>query len=321
MEKETFVFRISWYKVLKNLPGDIQLEVYNAIMSYASGEGISDLSAMASVAFAFIKEDIDKDLAKYSEKIERRREAGKSGSEKRWGEKSEKSDNEQAENQDVIPSDSKNSKSNKAIAKDSKNSKSHFCQNLRSDGDGDGDGVYENNEKDKSFSCYSLTPNPFEGLSEEKKQQFLFFLSEFFFRNYTQPNIELDNCIAYNRTGGRKWDQMSDEERNSCIRLWKQKDPNTGKVIPPSRFPPRLLGEWKKIFTRLSGLNAPPEVLLEALSDKIAFNPVKFGNFTISLPGTGALFRFIQEHHGELSEAFTSLKSLAKCEQVVFRAV
>ncbi|MBS9774738.1 MAG: hypothetical protein KGV59_06240 [Tenacibaculum sp.] len=79
MKRDSFVFYKSWLNVIKDLPKDVQLEIYHAIMEYAINGNLVELKPMAKVAFAFIKQDIDRDTEKYISIVERNRENGKKG--------------------------------------------------------------------------------------------------------------------------------------------------------------------------------------------------------------------------------------------------
>lgn len=83
--------------VISDLPDDIRLEVYDAVIRYGiSGETI-DLKPMARIAFGFMKMAIDKDKEAYS----RRSEAGSRGGRPRKDETNENQEkpNETNENQ------------------------------------------------------------------------------------------------------------------------------------------------------------------------------------------------------------------------------
>ena len=77
MKKETFIFYKDWANVLNDLPDTIQLEIYQAITAYAFGTTPKELSPLASVAFAFIKQTIDRDIEKYLSVSQARSQAGK----------------------------------------------------------------------------------------------------------------------------------------------------------------------------------------------------------------------------------------------------
>ena len=79
MKKETFIFYKDWANVLNDLPDTIQLEIYQAITAYAFGTTPKELSPLASVAFAFIKQTIDRDIEKYLSVSQARSQAGKKG--------------------------------------------------------------------------------------------------------------------------------------------------------------------------------------------------------------------------------------------------
>lgn len=138
----------------------------------------------------------------------------------------------------------------------------------------DNDSVYDcvyDNEKDKSFSsCYS-TPNPFQGASEEEKQK-IHLLVVFFFNNYRDPAAEVDKFLAYNNTGGRVWAKMEEEERKSCLNLWRQKD-GDGKTVPADRLPEGDLARWWDIYSLMIASQAPEQVLRDALDKDIKFAP------------------------------------------------
>lgn len=77
MERTSFVFHKEWRFATMNLPTDIRAEIYDAIIEYGlSGTIPAGMKPMASVAFSFIKNDIDKDLAKYTAICERNRANG-----------------------------------------------------------------------------------------------------------------------------------------------------------------------------------------------------------------------------------------------------
>ena len=79
MKKETFIFYKDWANVLNDLPDTIQLEIYQAITAYAFGTTPKELSPLASVAFAFIKQTIDRDIEKSLLVSQARSQAGKKG--------------------------------------------------------------------------------------------------------------------------------------------------------------------------------------------------------------------------------------------------
>ncbi len=77
--KDTFVFYRSWQNVIGELPDATQLEIYRAITEYALNDTTIDLSEVAKVAFAFIRQDIDRDIEKYNAICEKNRENAKLG--------------------------------------------------------------------------------------------------------------------------------------------------------------------------------------------------------------------------------------------------
>ena len=80
MKRKWFAFKFQWYDALKEYEPGVRLEVYDAIMEYATAGDVKDLSPLAKMAFTFIKNDIDENCARYDEIYEKRRMAAN----KRW---------------------------------------------------------------------------------------------------------------------------------------------------------------------------------------------------------------------------------------------
>ena len=79
MERDTFVFYKDWLNVIRDLPSEVQLEVYQAIAEYAIYGNLIELKPLAKVAFGFVKQTIDRDTQKYMSIKEKRKEAGAKG--------------------------------------------------------------------------------------------------------------------------------------------------------------------------------------------------------------------------------------------------
>ena len=270
MERETFVFRTSWYRVIKTLAPETQLEVYSAIMRHAEGEQEEELSPMAAIAFAFIADDMDRDSNRYTERVEKNRQ----NIAKRWAKKNA------AEN--GIPTDTKNTTVYERIPTDTKEKVvKGRIHDYDHDNDCDYDYEYDNeNEKDKSFSCCSYPQTP-EGASEQQQEERI--LSEnFFFRNYRHPHAEVEKFLAFNRTGDRDWDKMTEKEKASCLKLWTQKDAK-GNAVPTDRFPPDFLELWKQVYATCKRLKAPPEILTALLADSVRQKTTPNGKFELWL--------------------------------------
>lgn len=76
-DKQTFVFRLEWAQVLQQQPDSIRLAVYDAIIDYVQNGKEPAQNSAVYFAFLFIKNQIDKDAAKYEEVCAKRAEAGK----------------------------------------------------------------------------------------------------------------------------------------------------------------------------------------------------------------------------------------------------
>ena len=95
MKKETFLFYADWLNVIRDLPSEVQLEVYQAIAEYAIYGNLIELKPLAKVAFGFVKQTIDRDTQKYISISEKRSEAGKKGGRRLKDNKLEESNEKQ----------------------------------------------------------------------------------------------------------------------------------------------------------------------------------------------------------------------------------
>ncbi len=68
-----------WADALSAHSEGIRLEVYEAIIKYATTKELSELSPISQMAFSFIREEIDRNEAKYTETVERNRANGAKG--------------------------------------------------------------------------------------------------------------------------------------------------------------------------------------------------------------------------------------------------
>ena len=77
--KKTFLFNLEWFEILAEYPEDVRLEVYEAVMTYASTGSVPELSQLGRMAFSFIRREMDYNAGKYEQTVEKRRQAGSKG--------------------------------------------------------------------------------------------------------------------------------------------------------------------------------------------------------------------------------------------------
>lgn len=77
--RESFIFYKEWKDAIADLPNDVRLEIYEAIIEYGTTGKLPALKPIANVAFNFIKTGIDRNSEKYSEVLEKRKIAGRKG--------------------------------------------------------------------------------------------------------------------------------------------------------------------------------------------------------------------------------------------------
>ena len=77
--KKSFVFYLSWRSAINLLNDSQKAELLNAIFDYVAGEPVFINDGGVNICFEFIKSDIARDLEKWENIKEKRREAGKKG--------------------------------------------------------------------------------------------------------------------------------------------------------------------------------------------------------------------------------------------------
>ncbi len=77
--KKSFVFYLSWRSAINLLNDSQKAELLNAIFDYVAGEPVFINDGGVNICFEFIKSDIERDLEKWENIKEKRREAGKKG--------------------------------------------------------------------------------------------------------------------------------------------------------------------------------------------------------------------------------------------------
>lgn len=301
MSKDTFIFRLSWMEAMSGLDEEIQREVCRAIPIYAATGEVPEMGTIAKAVFGFIKSDMDRDSQKYTETVSRRAEAGRRSGEQRRGTQKVATNEQNEQVFDLLNKDEQNeqmfdllNKKNSCSQKRTKRTNVHFVQqdekHTYSRRDNEYDSDSDSVEKEKN--SFSSSPNPMQGLPEEKQQE-RFLLERFFFGNYEAPECEVRKFLAFNRTGGRDWDRMTEKERSSCLELWSQKDAS-GKAIPPGRFSGDFLTMWREAYDIAARNGAPPEIAGDMLSDGIRCKATKGAAFELWLPKR--LYEFIERN-------------------------
>ena len=318
MSKDTFIFRLSWMEAMSGLDEEIQREVCRAIPIYAATGEVPEMGTIAKAVFGFIKSDMDRDSQKYTETVSRRAEAGRRSGEQRRGTQKVATNEQNEQVFDLLNKDEQNeqvfdllnkdeqneqvfdllNKKNSCSQKRTKRTNVHFVQQdekhtySRRDNDSDCDSEYDSDSVEKEKNSFSSSPNPMQGLPEEKQQE-RFLLERFFFGNYEAPECEVRKFLAFNRTGGRDWDRMTEKERASCLELWSQKDAS-GKAIPPGRFSGDFLTMWREAYDIAARNGAPQEIAGDMLSDGIRCKATKGAAFELWLPKR--LYEFIERN-------------------------
>lgn len=77
--KNSFVLYTDYIEQIEMLSREQRGDLLTTIMLYAAGEQLPELDDVTKMAFSFIKKQMDKDIEKYEQTVEKRREAGRKG--------------------------------------------------------------------------------------------------------------------------------------------------------------------------------------------------------------------------------------------------
>lgn len=137
--KTSFIVHSEWIDAMAELDDDTRLRLYEAMFSYAMTGIMPELSPLEKTVFALIKAQMDRSNERYEDTKQKRSEAGRKGSEKRWHREEALAEIATGDMAKPIANDSKNSKDSKchfAInCEDSKNSKDSYNVDVNVDVD------------------------------------------------------------------------------------------------------------------------------------------------------------------------------------------
>ena len=227
MKKETFLFYADWLNVIRDLPSEVQLEVYQAITEYAIYGNLIELKPLAKVAFGFVKQTIDRDTQKYISISEKRSEAGKRGGRPL-------KDNELEES---------NEKQKKQLLS-GKSKKSNCPLN-----DNDNDNVNDNDDKDASAitdekKYYSSDNGVIKSISELKRD----YLNDENLCNAIIKNLKVvdknmlsERLDAFNQHLELQGERLKEvRDYRSHFKNWLKKSQEVAKNTPVTTAPKRI---------------------------------------------------------------------------------
>ena len=227
MKKETFLFYADWLNVIRDLPSEVQLEVYQAIAEYAIYGNLIELKPLAKVAFGFVKQTIDRDTQKYISISEKRSEAGKRGGRPL-------KDNELEES---------NEKQKKQLLSE-KSKKSNCPLN-----DNDNDNVNDNDDKDASAitdekKYYSSDNGVIKSISELKRD----YLNDENLCNAIIKNLKIidknmisEQLEAFNQHLELQGERLKEvRDYRTHFKNWLKKRQEVAKNTPVTTAPKRI---------------------------------------------------------------------------------
>ncbi|WP_390425590.1 DUF6291 domain-containing protein [Blautia parvula] len=142
--KNSFVIYTDYMEQVELLTMEQRGILFTSIMAYASEKELPDMDGMTKMAFSFIKATMDRDMEKYRQTVEKRKEAGKLGGRPKADSSSEK----QSKAKKADGSSEKQSKAKKANGFSEKQDKAKKPDN---DSVNDNDNVNVNDKK--TYTC------------------------------------------------------------------------------------------------------------------------------------------------------------------------
>lgn len=151
----SFLFRESWWGILKNLPTKdkgLLLEIICDYVFYNKEPQVDKLS-LIGMAFLFIQRDIDIDKNKYANTKNKRSLAGKKGMESRWAEKNAQKNSEETPKDETKKSETENLNDDTKKESGEKTAENSILQKITKITNVM---PYRENEKNKEILTYSL---------------------------------------------------------------------------------------------------------------------------------------------------------------------
>lgn len=149
--KNSFVLYTEHMQQVELLDSEQRGILFTALMYYAAGRELPEMDAVTSMAFSFIRAQIDKDTKKYEETVNKRREAGRLGG-------LAKADNAKHDVANVADAtDAKQAQANLADATDAKQTLTNVADN-----EYDNDNVNDKDKKSISRTSRFTPPTEFE---------------------------------------------------------------------------------------------------------------------------------------------------------------
>ena len=100
--KNSFVIYTDYMEQVELLTMEQRGILFTSIMAYASEKELPDMDGMTKMAFSFIKATMDRDMEKYRQTVEKRKEAGKLGGRPKANGFSEKQDKAKKPDNDSV---------------------------------------------------------------------------------------------------------------------------------------------------------------------------------------------------------------------------
>ena len=221
-----------------------------------------------------------------------RSEAGKKGAAARWKTSPQ-------------PADDKISDAGEPMAKDSKTmAKDEFAI-----GKAIAKGGFANSIKEKNIININNNPFfyvfPFFLQANGKKIDLATLAYLVLERNMVHAEEELEKLTAYNDVQGRRWEDMSIDQRIAAAKLWS---PRTKRS---ARFSKEFLSFWTIILAKAAGMSAPFEIIHQMLSDDVKEGTKDCDNYY--LPVTTDVMDWMEDNVTTLKPYVMELVKSYKC--------
>ena len=130
-----------------------------------------------------------------------------------------------------------------------------------------------------------------------------------FYRNMPGAESELEKLVAYNEVQGRKWEDMTVDQRIAAAQLWTPRS----TAAKTSRFSPEFYSFWASVVSAAYETSNDPELYYKLLADNVR-EGVK-SDTTYTLITTTDISEFIEAHIDTLKPTIKKLLKDFGCKE------
>lgn len=160
-----------------------------------------------------------------------------------------------------------------------------------------------------SSSSFTLSAEAKSAGGEKEKEEIIYYFT--FYKNFMRPADEYNKLVQFN-AGSCPWAEIAPDTKEEIVARWRQ--------IPERkpRFTKSVLRKWQAVVDVIIGLNPADDILLCALSDKLAFTTTEDGLVIYCQP---SLRDFIEDNIPALKPSVKDLARQFGKENVLYKNI